>query len=85
MPKGTGLGNTIALFKKEMARRAAHATTLRRMDEALKAEDNREFLAAFKECADRGIGPAAQSVDLTTGGQPLAPQVWVFGEKRVEF
>lgn len=57
------------------------------MDVALTAEDNREFLAAFKECADRGIGPPAQAFEHSgkDGGAIQVEQVWIFGGNQVKF
>lgn len=51
--------------------RAESAKTLKRLDKALESEDNTEFLAAFKECANRGYGMPKQAVDLTTKGEAL--------------
>lgn len=32
-----------------------------------------------------GVGTAPASVDVTSGGEPISPQTWVFGAKPVDF
>ena len=49
------------------------------------AASAKEFITAAREVFDRSEGRPAQAVDITTQGQPLTPQVWMFGGKPVEF
>lgn len=58
-------------FRHAMAWRAAREATVARMDQALKSSDDKDFLAAFRECADRGFGKAVQAVDVTSTGALL--------------
>lgn len=59
------------VFRKTMAVRASREASIRRLDKMLASEDDEVFLKAWKECADRGFGKAPQSLDVTSGGQPL--------------
>lgn len=65
---GVAKGNTHARFRKEMQKRVLAAKTLRRLDETLKAEDDRTFLAAFSECANRAFGKPEQAITGADGG-----------------
>ncbi len=75
-------------FRKRMAflsQRAAESNRwLRILDEASDASDA-DFIRAAREVWDRTHGKPAQAVDVTSGGEPIAPQTWVFGGKPVEF
>ena len=74
-----------------LAQRAADSKRLEKLvTDAAKGEadtvDPKDFLAAMKECANRGFGMPSQGVELTgKDGEPLAPQIWVFGGKQVGF
>ena len=82
---GRHKSDTAHRFKAEMARRASREKTLKRMDSALEAEDHKEFLSAFRECADRGYGKPTETIEHSSPDGSMTPQVWVFGAKPVKF
>lgn len=70
---------------KAIADRAAEA---KRWERLLSDEnpDDDAFFKAFDRVADRGYGKPAQGVQMQDeNGEPVAPQVWIFGAKRVDF
>ena len=75
-------------FHNRMKLIADRAAEAKRWERLLSDEnqDDDTFFKAFDRAADRGYGKPSQGVELTgKDGEPLAPQVWVFGTKEVGF
>ena len=67
---------------RELASREEMLKTAR---EVLADKAHPAWLGAWKFLAEQGYGKAPQSVDLTTDGKSLAPQVIVIGGVTVQF
>ena len=69
-PVPSGAGDTPDIFKKRMQRLASLTAIEERLTRVLTdpEADHSEWLAAFREAADRGYGKAAQPVTGEDGG-----------------
>jgi len=64
---------------------ASRTEMVQTAEEVLKDKNHPAWLGAWKFLAEQGYGKAAQSLDLTTDGKPLVPQVIIIGGQRVVF
>lgn len=80
-----GPGRPTDQARAEWAELAKQGRATLRKAKVLDRDDHPLFAFALKESADRGEGRPAQSVDLTSGGEPIQQSVILFGGLVVEF
>lgn len=80
-----GPGRPTDKAKAEWAELAKQGRATLRRAKVLDRDDHPLFAFALKESADRGEGKPAQSVDLTSAGEPIRQSVTLFGGLVVEF
>lgn len=80
-----GPGRPPDKFREEMRSLASWGAKTVRIKQVMADENHPLFAFAWKHATEQGYGRPAQSLDVTSGGEPLKQSVVVFGGLTVEF